>query len=290
VVKSKTYISLFLLFFACLSVSIAATDLITLKEGDTNEDIKSTTVSFELVQGLIIIEATVTGYSGNYILDTGASSILVNKKVTEPEFYMTYINGDLPAESMSASDISIGENNYPINDVLAVDLSEISQIINTPIAGIIGSKVLSEYNVVIDYEWSEVTLLPKEQRSISSSNREYLVTSLPFTLENDGMMVVPVQVGENSGRFLFDTGATINVMNTPIENSETRYEDLKINSINIKEAPFVTNNLSDIIVSKNERSSLDGILSPYTLSANKVIIDFTNQKIHFFWDKEVEGD
>ena len=244
----------------------------------------STSVDFELVSGLIVLKARVDERYGDFILDTGSSSVLINQKVENGNILLGGIDTDFRAEEIEVNEISIGNVLHPVDEVLAVDLSIVESTINRPIAGIIGSQVLMQYNVVVDYERGEVAFLNPNQSSFEFNPEKYIVTSLPFTLEYENLIILPVEINNKNRKFIFDTGAAINVGFDKDTFDQDGNNQLSLKGVRIDKIPFVNNSGQNL--ESEISSSYHGILSPYTLNAHKVIIDFKSSKVHLFFEAE----
>jgi len=247
----------------------------------------TTAVSMEIVNGLILVKAEVGGVYGDYILDTGASSILVNQEVKNSNLVLSYFDHDLKAKKVNVKSIYIGSARHKVNEVLAVDLSNIENKIKRPIAGIIGSQVLTQYNVVVDYEGGEVVLMDQRQRDLNFLAHDYKITSLPFTLTDYNIISVNITVDGKDQNYIFDTGASMNVSLKDHSNLVGSNHTISLNGVKIKDVPFFKDQENHLPQWLND--SFDGILSPYSLSAKKVIVDFSNQRIHFFFQEEKQS-
>lgn len=138
-----------------------------------------TELAFDLVkiegQGYhIIIEGIVEGNAHNFILDTGASSTIIDlasfseqiidkKELSEDEIKSAgVVEGELVSFSGKLKKLSFGNINLELQSFLFIDLSHVNdvyrEIAKMEIAGLIGGDFLVEHNAVINYKTKTILL------------------------------------------------------------------------------------------------------------------------------------
>lgn len=283
---SKKYIIYWVLFLTLSSAFTSTLRAIdTDNHGDKDVDKVNVTLDFELVDGLIVVQASCEGLEGNYILDTGAPQLLINQKVRSGDVDLWTTRGQQKGSSIEIASFAYGAIIKEDVTALAMDMTFIEELIGRPVAGILGSDMLKNYSVNIDYEQRELSLIA-DRAGYTSSMAEYNMTSISIIDYMDDMPIVEMKVDGEKRLLAFDTGAAISVMDSKIElqNSSTRLRTVHINNVHIGDAPFTSFNLSELKTNNSE--AVDGILSVTSLNASKVLIDYSSNRIFFFWSKE----
>jgi len=246
--------------------------------------VEPSTLHFELVEGLILVTATLEGVDGSYIFDTGASHLTLNKRVDRGDFELLTVDNQF-----QGSEIHI--NHFQFSNVLMknqyawqMDLSFVEDLIDRPIAGIFGNELLKDYNVFIDFESSEIELSNIYEESFNIDLGQYNFTTVKIINRIDHMPIVEAIVDGQKLNFIFDTGAAISVIDGPI-NSKSRLSErmVDLNHIHIQNVQFATKDLSALI--QKNVFDIQGILSVSALNTSKIIIDNRNSRIHLLWAK-----
>lgn len=170
------------------------------------------TVPFDYSQKEIVISGRINGSEELiFLLDTGASDTIIDRRVAA-EHYLTKLGmydiaamaGMVTARSSSIKRLELG--NLLMNDVPAriLDLSAQSRQMGKPIAGIIGTNVISKFLVTLDYGKPAVTFA-----DIDSSPRPAKGAQTAFT-QKQAPFVKAIFNGKDEQTMLFDTGAAFN--------------------------------------------------------------------------------
>lgn len=274
----NTYICV-LAILLCLNSDLQANN------GTEPTDVRSSkTVSFELVDGLIIVKAQFEGQTGNFVLDTGAPTLLLNKKVEAQEFDVWS-----PSGVTSSQEIQIKEFEFGVvkkTDVIgwAMDLSPLEEKIDLPIAGIVGNDIWDNHQVIIDFKNKLITFHRKGD-AVSITSSDYHIASLPWVMHDDELRVVKLEVNGRLRNMAFDTGAGINVLDVNEADSDQHFGEAKIDQITIKELPFVQHDLSNLNNGALD-INIDGILSASSLQTDIAVLDFSNNRLHLCWEKQ----
>ena len=246
----------------------------------------NSTINFELVDGLILIKASVDGTEGDFIFDTGAANTLLNKKVVDGEFTLWTANGELSSKELSLDNFEFGIINKRKIEAWAANLSYVENVIDRPLAGIIGSDIIEGYKVLIDYENQKLVILSPKTKALDLLTDEYNITHLPFKNDRGQMAVVELEVNGQDQQLIFDTGAAVSVFHSDNmkEHGILNAKDISINQIKIQEMPFVHRSIKHLNQMSNHQ--LDGILSVSSLNTSKILIDYNSSRIHLFWKKD----
>ncbi len=177
-------------------------------------------IPFHLASNLIIVEAFVDGQKGNYIIDTGTKSMVLNSK-----YFSGRINSKNRAYDFSGSSMVYKERVVKFNwknkkiktyPAAVVSLASLEEIIGEEIMGYIGYEILKEYEIVIDYTNRNLTLYQlgkKGKRKNSQLSHVKLLDSI--TLKPNGHLpYLMVHLGGQKLKLGIDSGASVNLIKT----------------------------------------------------------------------------
>jgi len=163
-----------------------------------------------IINGMAFFEAKLDNTTGNYLFDTGAPMLILNKKMNSNHtMRATSISGELPVASTRAKHFSWAGNTYLDVEAIAIDLSHLEQSANINLAGIIGYEVLKNYEVFIDYPSGQVAILSPGNNPLTRTAEPRQV--VPFE-QTQHLPVVNVVIDGKVMRFGIDSGAAINVI------------------------------------------------------------------------------
>jgi len=175
-----------------------------------------TSVPFYIIGNLVIVQASVNGKTGLFIMDTGVSEIILNNR-----YFYGKPTGD-NFHGISGSEMEKKVNFIKINldgferRALAIitDFSALEKSCGLELLGVIGNCIFKNNEVVFDYTFKELTIyqLDKKGKRLSSKQLHMIpADTLHFTLRN-GVPSVDVQVNGKLLKMSVDSGATANVM------------------------------------------------------------------------------
>jgi hypothetical protein len=242
---------------------------VQLDESTRNEGLLAST-AFQLYGNVILMELSVDESTPlNFIFDTGAGGTVINARTAD----RLDIVGDetVPregatgmAEIVQSTDHTVYVEDISFQDVTLgiAELGHIEKRIGTPIDGVIGWLILSQYALRIDYD----TMLIE----IYDNNKfEYDFGDSGYTLEVQGTAIftnvtVAFKSGNTfTGKVLVDTGAGSNFyFNTPfIEENDLlsemdTYYERETQSISTESAHVYTTMLANLSISDYEFSTL----------------------------------
>ena len=176
------------------------------------------------VENLLLIEVTINGIVGNFILDTGAPCLVLNK---------TYFREGFAQSAQLATGIT-GEGSevlrtrvekLQIQDLyyenLEAEITSLSQIENSKgvkILGLLGTNLFTEFELEIDVRGDFVTIykLDKDGERIEKQTETKTADiKIPFKLNNN-IIFVKGKIKDKELNFCFDTGAEVNVLSTSV--------------------------------------------------------------------------
>jgi predicted aspartyl protease len=128
----------------------------------------ATTVPFTIAENLIVVEAEINGVAGNYLVDTGAQAIVLNRPYFESADVDTVtMNHGSPAGAngavanvQGATNLTLSWGDIQVDDLfgMVADLTHLEASVGVPIVGLIGYNVLERFQIQFDYSAAELTL------------------------------------------------------------------------------------------------------------------------------------
>lgn len=167
---------------------------------------------FELVNGMVVVQAEIDGVAANFILDTGSPMMILNDS-TQVADSLSIIAG--PAGNASGHWKKIEEFSWAgvrrFNiQALGMDLRALERATGKRLRGLIGYRFIENFDLVLDFENQFVTLLPQ---GIAASQQEWkLKSKMGFEIVGH-LPVVVVKIGDVAIRLGLDTGANTNLLN-----------------------------------------------------------------------------
>ena len=297
-------ILIYLLFIAQIAqtqsyVSFLDVDIAAKKE-ETMTVVNSTIIPFTIIEGMILVEASRNQQKGNYIIDTGAPTLVINEVPTK----VNNIAGRGISQSLVTDEVIIKEFNWSgiqkkDVDAFKVDISHLEKVSGRNIAGIIGYNILKEVELLIDYRAQTVQLIPiKNKTSIVSEP----IAVIPFTMQAH-LPVIKVKVGKKKLRLALDTASETNILDQKtfkkldsqlisnqrvgeIQGVDQQIKQVKVATIQqttIKDLPFkaMPYLFTDLSHLKSESGLyIDGLLGYPFFKQGKMSINYQQQKIY----------
>ncbi len=274
----------------------------------------TTRIPFKLVDHLMVVEAELLNKKGNFIIDTGSETMILNK-VHFPDFY------DYQRKSKETSGIikSI-DNSYEKRikefaleslkvhdkDSDVVDISHIEKSKKVKLLGIIGYSVLKDYEVFIDLYLNQITLTKVDRYGNKLNDNVYLekiVDSLPFRLKNH-TIIVNGTINNQKVKLGIDTAAEFNQINRKVNKKALKYfipkRRLSLSGIGNKKIEVLAGKLhrvklsetiyfgpmSTVLTNLNKMNEafgtqLDGILGYEFFAQKRTIINYQKETLYF---------
>lgn len=266
--------------------------------------VEAVSIPFEKTAGLIFVKAKINGKKENFILDTGAPSLILNSayfEEGEEAESLKGVSGHIATSKVQVKKFDwagIGAKDF---EVTSMDLSHLEKATGMDFAGLIGYDLVKDYELLIDYEASELMLF-KDGKS------EYHQEIHPYDeISFDYMAHIPslkCKIGGKEFRLGLDTGAANNLVNqhsyAKIEGSQVsilgneelrgankgvsevvsfQVADFKISEKNYEGMSFVKANISHL---QGDKEHIDGLIGYPVLSKQKTSINFPQQKMYFW--------
>lgn len=271
------------------------------------------TIPFHLVKKLVVVKAIVDGKKGNFIIDTGAESMILHDK-----YFTGQINTGLRAADFAGSSIAFKtkkvkfkwEGNKPITcSAIVTSLSALEQILGADVMGYIGYDILKNYEVVFDYQSRNITLFELGKRGKRKSPEPFHTNaSDTISLKPNGPLpYLTVHLGGQKLKMGVDSGASINLLqsrttkklnnhfeasgveqtagfNGEVTLSEQGYlRQLKIENTIWSSMKCVVSEMSEL--NRTVPTSLDGLLGFEFLKQYKVSINYQRNEM-YVWPLE----
>jgi len=243
-------------------------------------------IPFQLVDGLIVVEATVNQEKGQYIFDTGSPYLIINGSVDSKDSEISSLDYEHFAEDIVVHDFSLANISKRAIGAMKVDASFLKNHVGYEVDGLIGMSALQGYSVFIDYEENKLVFLNEESSLINQSYMHYRVSSIDYQLL-ESRPVVNINIGQKLYKMILDSGANANVIHqnsSLATNDESLFsaDEIKLNNITITNIDFLQRDLSFVNEAGND-FKIDGILSIDGMNVDKVLFDATRGKVFLFW-------
>jgi predicted aspartyl protease len=172
------------------------------------------------VENLLLIEVTINGLVGNFILDTGAPCLILNQTyfregMAQAGQTATGITGD-GAEVLRTriEKLQIQDLYYENLEAEVTNLSQIENSKGVKVLGLLGTNLFTEFEIEIDVRGDFVTIYKLDKNGERLHLEKQTKTEdvkIPFTLNNN-IIYINGKIKEKELRFCFDTGAEVNVL------------------------------------------------------------------------------
>ena len=265
---------------------------------------ESKTVSFTMLEGMMVVEATVNQQLGNFIIDTGAPTLVLNERPTAEG----QVGGRGISDHLITDEVKVSEFNWSgifkrDIDAFKVDISHLENVSGKKIAGIIGYDILKEVELLVDYRNQTIQLSPVT--SELKKNKQPIAI-IPFTMQAH-LPVIKVKIGKRKLRLALDTASETNILDEGIYKKidaqlvsdnrigEIQGVDQQIKSVqmaNIQQTdvkdlafgnmPYLFTDLSHL---KSESGLyIDGLLGYPFFKQGKMSINYKERKI-YVWER-----
>jgi Aspartyl protease len=181
-------------------------------------------VPFQIIDHLIVIKAKADGKEGNFIIDTGSETLVLNEvhfKNYNKRHYRTTsgVNGIIDKAYLKKLDNFFLER-FSIDNISAdiIDLSHIEKSKKTAIFGIIGYSVLKEYEIFIDFYLKQITLSKTDEQG-NRIDKDLLLEKITDSIafkQKKHTIIVEAFIADEKLNFGLDSGAEINHLSTAV--------------------------------------------------------------------------
>lgn len=274
-------------------------------------------IPFSRAGNLIIIKAKIDTIEGNFILDTGAPHLVLNMTYFRDYPSNGYNEGDqggitgnvASTSPTKISKLSFGPVQYFNADADRINLGHLEDSKGIKILGLLGLQLFRNFEMIIDYEKSELHLhlVTRKEKSIPFHSpllkNESLYTTSSIEIMEDKLLTIGWLAGKKL-TFVIDTGAESNVMDSRLPNKvfenisitrrvmltgtgnnkvEALYgfmKDIKIGNQGATSLPVLVTNLEKMCFAYNR--CIDGMLGFDFLSLQKIGFNFVSRKMYIW--------
>ncbi|MEZ4959642.1 MAG: aspartyl protease family protein [Saprospiraceae bacterium] len=171
-----------------------------------------TVAPFELLEGMIVVQAQVNGETGSFILDTGSPAMVVDNERNPKENGVAMgVGGKMRIGKTELRDFSFGNIHKKDLEGYVLDISQLEQACGRDLMGLIGYDVLKQYELQFDYSKKIILIYPASEAGRYHASKP--VKTIPFAL-SEHVPVITVRVGGRKAYFGIDSGAAVNLLDT----------------------------------------------------------------------------
>jgi hypothetical protein len=265
-------------------------------------------VPFELAERLIVVEAEIEGVRGNFLVDSGSPTFVLNagrlvqlSDLAKPLDQSIHGASGAVQNVMQVDALGFIWKDIELASINAIfyDLSHLEKNVGVDVLGIIGVEFLQRFTLVFDYDQQELTLITEDPAKFWSKKP---TNSIEFTMIGH-IPVIDTKIGKQPLLFGIDCGAAAAMLFTKWEEPlQNHYQFLGQSVLTgadhnsqvgneVKLAAFVVDGLSykdhtfrfnDLVF--NHEIVIDGLIGYEFLSEYKTAIDYTNRKL-YVWER-----
>ena len=272
----------------------------------------TTRIPFKLIDHLIVVEAELFNKKGNFIIDTGSETLILNsvhfknyqnhlkEKVTHG------VNADIRStvKHVNAFLIKNFELRHTKSDV--IDLSHIEKTKKMNLLGIIGHSVLKDFEVFVDLYLNQITLTRLDKQGNRLDKNVYLETitdSIGFKMKKH-TIVLHTEVNGVELRMGLDTAAEYNQLNKKVDSKVLKNffpsRKLKLSGASGKKVEVMAGKLFRVKLNDNVYfgpmqtvlanlkkmneafgTKLDGVLGYEFFRQKRTIINYKKKQLYF---------
>lgn len=237
-------------------------------------DFESITIPLKRAGRLLLIETQVDGQSGNFVFDTGATGLVLNRTYFREYKAMNVetahgITGRVGlVERIKVDRIDIGDLYYVNQTADMADLGHIENQRGVRILGLFGFDMIKGFEIEIDFAGNQLRLhrITKKGAKLDASSQSFKPDCVLPIIGRRDVVIVKGLIGENELNFCLDTGAETNAISARVgdevlnEVSITRRTNLRGAGSSRREVLF--GQLNQLTVGPKQFSSLDVVITP----------------------------
>jgi hypothetical protein len=272
-------------------------------------------IPFSRAGNLIVIKARVDSIEGNFILDTGAPGLVLNRtyfrEYPSREIHDAEQSGITGTSGLTVKtdvkDFNLGTFNYSRIEADLINLGHIENSKNIRILGLVGLEFFKQCEMFIDFDKSQIHLKHISKKYVLPASQILEDVSayriIPIDLM-DNRIVTTTELGGKKLKMIIDCAAETNILNSKLPNKLLEYvtisrrikltgsgttkvdalygniSELKIGNEKIGELPVILTNLENTCFSYN--GCIDGVLGFDFLSLHKIGFHFVTRKMYIW--------
>lgn len=273
----------------------------------------ATRIPFKLIDNLIVIEAELLDQRGNFIIDTGSETLILNKSHFKSKASQHDNRATAGVIDLIDNPLEKRLKEFIINDITlenkhsdVIDLSHIETSKKIHLLGIIGYNILKDYEVFIDMYLNQITLTRVDKYGNRLDTRpllETVIDTVDFKLKRH-TIVLETFVDKHKLKFGLDTGAEYNQLNKRASKKILKYfypsDRLLLMGASGKKIEVMAGKLyrvkltdkiyfapmETLLTNLNQMNeafgtSLDGVLGYEFFRQQRTIINYKKEKLYF---------
>lgn len=274
---------------------------------NTTEDSFFKSMPFYLSESQMVVEATINGKKGNFVVDSGTPmALMLNSNFQSYEGSKSKRNPmDVSGEMSNTSEVIVESfewNGLVFNDIkaLSADLDDLGRRLKVKsFAGTIGYAILKNYIAEFDYQDNQLKLwtnrnLIKEHYGIKSDQ------IIPFTMAHH-LPVIKAKIGDKEFRFGLDSGAETNMIDPSWQDDlDGKYKIIgmkELSGAGTSHREVLKVSMSDFILSEesytmnfmfaelyggqHEVTMMDGLIGNQFLAYRKTVVNYLDNELYF---------
>lgn len=273
-------------------------------------------IPFRMAGKLIIVEAMVNGEQGNFILDTGASELVLNSRYAagiEQERFFKGVNGQTGKIQTDYVSFELGELTWKSTYAEIIPLQHLEKMKGIFIHGLIGAKLLRPFELIIDLKEMKMEMIRVDKKSQINSIAVPPLALMQLRMKGSSP-VIEATLGQKTLNLMIDTGAEYNLIdkkhNELLQDYLSKQKEKLMSGFAKKDQKVVAGKLSGIqfgtntcqamntfLVNLNDLNrelpgpKIDGIIGFEWLKQYKVSINFKRREVRL-WpsDKSLIGN
>lgn len=254
---------------------------------------------FSFTRNLIFFNASVNGNPGNFILDTGAPTLLLNNRglASGTQSSGQAAGGSVAFANQRIESFKMGGRILGKHWALALDLRSMESRTGERIDGYVGHEFLRGGEVRIDFPGRKFQLLRSSRFPRHAGRAPHTVLRFEYV---DHLPVITIKVGKRKLRFAIDTGAGANLIDEKyrdltlptggqmniqgLDGDNSNYDVVSLSGMpcqnEAKATNFVVMDLSHL--QSANQLPITGILGSVFLANHTVGIDYRRRKLYFW--------
>lgn len=179
---------------------------------------------FKLAGHLILVQAEVAGESGNFILDTGSSDLILNARhytggqIRKGTVGVGMTGAVKDLRQATVRDFALDSLGYKSLNADIIDLDHIERKKNIRLLGLIGYNALEDYELLIDFQLKQLTLTALDKRGNRLDTLAFYekpIDSLDVKRDQH-FLVIRGEVEGNRLDLALDSGAELNLLHNRV--------------------------------------------------------------------------
>ncbi|WP_353780027.1 hypothetical protein [Winogradskyella sp. 3972H.M.0a.05] len=269
----------------------------------------TTRIPFKLIDHLIVVEAELFDKKGNFIIDTGSETLILNSvhfKKSSNEKITHGVNADIHSSVKHVNTFLLKnfELRHTKSDV--IDLSHIEKTKKMNLLGVIGHSVLKDFEIFIDLYLNQITLTRVDKLGNRLDDNVYLeeiTDSINFKLKKH-TIVLNTEVNGVMLKMGLDSAAEYNQLNKKVSSKVLKNffpsRKLKLSGASGKTVEVMAGKLFRVKLSDNVYfgpmqtvlanlkrmneafgTRLDGVLGYEFFKQKRTIINYKKRQLYF---------